>query len=104
MLLAVFKSSLTFNFFSTKEALLCSESNKTIIYSWQSSLVSRNSLIISILMHKCLTRQNNSLLGTAWAFLKESELIGAVVYTVAHYLLKLDNKNSRNFESDFVTY
>lgn len=84
MLLAVFKSSLTFNFFSTKEALLCSESNKTIIYSWQSSLVSRNSLIISILMHECLTRQN-SLLGTAWAFLKENKLFGAVVYTVAHY-------------------
>lgn len=85
MLLAVFKSSLTFNFFSTKEALLCSESNKTIIYSWQSSLVSRNSLIISILMHECLTRQNNSLLGTAWDFLKENKLIGAVVYTVAHH-------------------
>lgn len=71
MLLAVFKSSLTFNFLSTKEALLRNESNKTIIYSWQSSLVSCNSLIISILMHECLTRQINSLFGMVWDFLKE---------------------------------
>lgn len=85
MLLTVFKSSLTFNFFSTKEALLCSESNKTIIYSWQRSLVSHNSLIISILMHERLTTQNNSLSGTAWDFLKENKLIGAVVYIMAHY-------------------
>lgn len=84
MLLAVFKSSLTFNFFSTKEALLFSESNKTIIYRWQSSLVNRNSLIISILMHECLTRQNNRLLRIVWDFLKENELIVAVVCAVVH--------------------
>lgn len=62
MLLVVFKSSLTFNIFSTEEALLGGETNKTIIYSWQSSLVSRNRLITSILAFVC---REQSFLDTA---------------------------------------
>lgn len=80
-----FKSALTFNFLSTKGGLLCGESNKTIIYRWQSSLVNRNSLIISILMHEHLTRQNNKLWRTEQDFLNGAELTHTIVRIVVCY-------------------
>ena len=80
-----FKSTLTFNFLSTKGGLLGGESNKTIIYRWQSSLVNRNSLIISILMHEHLTRQNNKLWSTEQDFLNRAELTHTSVCIVGCY-------------------
>ena len=89
-----FKSALTFNFLSTKGGLLCGESNKTVVYSWQSSLVNRNSLIISILMHRRFTRQNNQLRRTEQDFLNGAELTRTIVCIVV--VLKRDDENARN--------
>ena len=80
-----FKSTLTFTFLSKKGGSLSSESNKTVIYRWQSSLVNRNSLIISILMHEHLTSQNNKLRRTEQDFFNRAELTRTIVCIVVCY-------------------
>lgn len=93
------ESALTFHFLSTKGGLAYGEFNKTIIYRWQSSLVNRYSLIISILMHEHLTRQNNKLWLAEQDFLNTAELTHTIVCIVMYYYNEMIKMQETN-ESD----